>query len=1329
MSCVSSNSWVGVDETSIGALDEVLSDVLDDQEEVANNFKRKQSVIAVDINNENEHMHQDKAMRRSSCSSSSSSSSIGNPGHIQVVCRVRPRSKKEIKLEAKDKSVLRVNPLANTVTIARPNASEEREFQFDFCANASTTQEEIFHKVGLSITKRCMEGFNGTILCYGQTGTGKTYTMFGPVLTRRSFETHQGIVPRVLSYLWDQCHCCEEATGDENQEESKLLSASFTCSFYEIYQEKIFDLLLESTASVSTKSLSVREDAKLGVFVEGCTEKTIRSMEEAHDILALGCRNRHTGDTAMNRESSRSHAVFQINIAVEKALDASGGGEDGPHSVTSRFSMVDLAGSERQRDTEAFGGRLKEANNINKSLTALGKVINELSDASGADHSTPRKKRHVSYRDSKLTFLLKDSLGGTAKTVLLATVSGSDDNYVESLSTLQFALRARGVCNVLTRQPEEATNAVVSLQAEVKQLKAKLARYSNAHSAHSSPMQSLHKRSSLLLSPNAPSGQSFTPKKRRESLKPLSQAQKCAQGSPMMKKLTPLEKNGNAENVDKENEGNSPVHKHPSKISPPASVLQPKKSETAAEVSEWKRKYRELEDELQRKDQELEQSAMRVQCLSEAQEKLEYELAVAHEQSEGRFTHTKVLLSEMEVSSAKNKNYEVEVQALIRSRDAIVQELEAMTEQNDCLSQELSSSRAKSKTLQEENERLEQQLNEANASLKAMQEKLSEARQSESFRTFADIRGQSVESVLAEKGSRQVLLRDKSRQMSFSDSETDSCDSITEVQSHRKAGTANNRRSTLSSVGMKRKKADMAGEEDDEWEESVVSEEGMMDTAALLRDYKEYARDKIANFSDSESDSASSDTEVQSRSDSVTVVQDKSVTVNNPTCTVANPTCATVSPPKCNRSPSPMNVRGDIDVIRSHGFYGSPRSPLRAPNKASTPSSSKPSGIFHSLGKFFGISSSSKHQHQLLPLASPYLTTAPPVPNNLKCEYIHDSWKDGHAVLTWNVNLEDPPSLSLDSSSNAISSAKLAFSSPKKKQRKCSSIISFEVQRSVVPFGRAGCQEGRDGVLQLPEFETIGTTEETVFPVQLSTCPLGAAVYHRVRAIFSDTRSRSLWSPACCIETPHESFCQTVVHHLPYPDETFGSRGVLDCIATNSCDGVYQNPTGYGVHAEISCKWFDADLSLYVERYPTAAQLTMDERCRPCSHLIIDLGPNRRLQPDGYALRGFLNRKTILKSWQLEASNDKSAAEWVLLRRHHNDTSAISYDKQRQYATGSWSIDSPHQVRAYRYFRVYQLDPSSQLLECSGVELYGKLTVLAEKEFCGELKGGVYIPE
>jgi kinesin family protein 15 len=325
--------------------------------------------------------------------------------HIKVSCRVRPFNTKEINSNQIRRCVNIKKECESVLLESKP---EQKIFSYDFVADENMSQSDIFANIGMPITKSCIEGYNGTVLCYGQTGSGKTFTMFGPDISSddNTRECDKGLVPRVFDFLWDN-------TNDSNSTRTVV----YKCSFYEIYQEKVFDLLDTTTSSSSTQanSLQVREDSKSGVYVEGCIEAVVQSPADAKRILALGYRNRHVGETAMNRESSRSHAVFQL------VMEATTNVNDVITKRSSRFCMVDLAGSERQKDTHASGDRLKEASVINKSLSALGHVINALADngsnpsASGLSNGANAARRHVHYRDSKLTFLLRDSLGGNSK--------------------------------------------------------------------------------------------------------------------------------------------------------------------------------------------------------------------------------------------------------------------------------------------------------------------------------------------------------------------------------------------------------------------------------------------------------------------------------------------------------------------------------------------------------------------------------------------------------------------------------------------------------------------------------------------------------------------------------------------------------------------------------------------------------------------------------------------------------------------------------------------------------------------------------------------------
>uniref|UniRef100_A0A8C1UJP6 Kinesin family member 15 n=1 Tax=Cyprinus carpio TaxID=7962 RepID=A0A8C1UJP6_CYPCA len=327
---------------------------------------------------------------------------------------------------------------------------EPRTFTYDHVADMNTSQEEVFSSVAKNIVESCMNGYNGTIFAYGQTGSGKTFTMLGPSELDNFSDELRGVIPRSFEYLFFLINREVERSGG-------MKSFLCKCSFIEIYNEQIYDLL----DSVST-SLFLREDIKRGVFVEGAVEKYAASAAEAYQVLSMGWRNRRVASTSMNRESSRSHAVFTMTLESKETA------QEVVNIRTSQLNLVDLAGSERQRDTHAEGSRLKEASSINRSLMCLGQVIMALMDVSNG------KNRHICYRDSKLTFLLRDSLGGNAKTYIIANVHPGSKCFGETLSTLQFAQRAKLIKNKAMVN-EDTQGNVSQLQAEVRKLKEQLA--------------------------------------------------------------------------------------------------------------------------------------------------------------------------------------------------------------------------------------------------------------------------------------------------------------------------------------------------------------------------------------------------------------------------------------------------------------------------------------------------------------------------------------------------------------------------------------------------------------------------------------------------------------------------------------------------------------------------------------------------------------------------------------------------------------------------------------------------------------------------------------
>lgn len=322
------------------------------------------------------------------------------------------------------------------------------------------------------MTNSCIQGYNATLFAYGQTGAGKTYTVEGPSYTGNSIQEYKGLIPRVFEYLF--------ATVAKNQQQQEpKLQYIIKCSYLEIYQENIIDLL-----DPVAENLRVREDLKRGVYVEGLLEETVQSSTDLLEVLNRGKVNRHVGATSMNKESSRSHSVF--TLIIESKTETEGV----INILSSRFNIIDLAGSERQKSTEAAGERLKEAGKINKSLSALGNVINSLVDLMQG------KSRFVPYRDSKLTFLLKDSLGGNSKTVIIANVSPSISSAGETLSTLNFARRAKYIRNKAIIN-EDTIGTVLILQKEIKRLKAENLTLQNDQMTKESGTHSMKKSMSM----------------------------------------------------------------------------------------------------------------------------------------------------------------------------------------------------------------------------------------------------------------------------------------------------------------------------------------------------------------------------------------------------------------------------------------------------------------------------------------------------------------------------------------------------------------------------------------------------------------------------------------------------------------------------------------------------------------------------------------------------------------------------------------------------------------------------------------------------------------
>ncbi|XP_064651713.1 kinesin-like protein KIF13A isoform X3 [Lineus longissimus] len=335
------------------------------------------------------------------------------------------------------------------------NRKAPKIFAFDHCfwsmddTNPKYSgQEKVFHNLGADILERAFEGYNACIFAYGQTGSGKSYTMMGTM-------NDQGVIPRLCDSLFQQVASLDKEDPD--------LSCKVEVSYMEIYNEKVHDLL---DPKGGKHNLRVREHNILGPYVDGLSQLVVTSFEDIDTLMSEGNKSRTVAATNMNSESSRSHAVF--NIILTQTL------VDRESSVTgekvSKLSLVDLAGSERAQKTGAVGERLKEGSNINKSLTTLGLVISALADQSGKSS----KNKFVPYRDSVLTWLLKDNLGGNSKTVMVATLSPAADNYEETLSTLRYADRAKRIVNHAVVNEDPNARIIRELREEVDNLKKKL---------------------------------------------------------------------------------------------------------------------------------------------------------------------------------------------------------------------------------------------------------------------------------------------------------------------------------------------------------------------------------------------------------------------------------------------------------------------------------------------------------------------------------------------------------------------------------------------------------------------------------------------------------------------------------------------------------------------------------------------------------------------------------------------------------------------------------------------------------------------------------------
>lgn len=361
---------------------------------------------------------------------------------VKVVVRCRPMNEKE--RIAKFERVVSVDVKLGQIMVRNPREASASDvpkvFTFDSVYDSNSKQLDLYDETFRPLVDSVLLGFNGTIFAYGQTGTGKTYTMEGV----RNDPERRGVIPNSFEHIFTHI--------SRSQNQQYLVRASYL----EIYQEEIRDLLSKD----QSRRLELRERPDTGVYVKDLSSFVTKSVREIEHVMNVGNQNRSVGATNMNEHSSRSHAIFVITVECSEL------GVDGENHIrVGKLNLVDLAGSERQTKTGAQGERLKEATKINLSLSALGNVISALVDG---------RSSHIPYRDSKLTRLLQDSLGGNARTVMVANIGPASYNVEETLTTLRYANRAKNIKNK-PRVNEDPKDALLrEFQEEIARLKEQL---------------------------------------------------------------------------------------------------------------------------------------------------------------------------------------------------------------------------------------------------------------------------------------------------------------------------------------------------------------------------------------------------------------------------------------------------------------------------------------------------------------------------------------------------------------------------------------------------------------------------------------------------------------------------------------------------------------------------------------------------------------------------------------------------------------------------------------------------------------------------------------
>ncbi|XP_051917170.1 kinesin-like protein KIF21A isoform X7 [Hippocampus zosterae] len=391
---------------------------------------------------------------------------------VRVALRIRPQLARE-KIEG-----------CHICTYVMPGEPQvilgkDKSFTYDYVFDMDSQQDAIYQTCTEKLIEGCFEGYNATVFAYGQTGSGKTYTM-GTGFDVNITDDELGIIPRAVHHLFRGIERRRQAAQEQGRPAPEF---KINAQFLELYNEEVLDLFDSVRDGKQKSHIRIHEDANGGIYTVGVTTRTVSSEAEMMQCLKLGALSRTTASTQMNVQSSRSHAIFTIHLCQVRVCASPDNQEDGDNRVSNgngdmdeyetlsaKFHFVDLAGSERLKRTGATGDRAKEGISINCGLLALGNVISALGDRS-------KRASHVPYRDSKLTRLLQDSLGGNSQTVMIACISPSDRDFMETLNTLKYANRARNIKNKVMVNQDKASQQISALRTEIARLQMELMEY------------------------------------------------------------------------------------------------------------------------------------------------------------------------------------------------------------------------------------------------------------------------------------------------------------------------------------------------------------------------------------------------------------------------------------------------------------------------------------------------------------------------------------------------------------------------------------------------------------------------------------------------------------------------------------------------------------------------------------------------------------------------------------------------------------------------------------------------------------------------------------